>query len=145
MAILASSRELRCGVVRVVGRIILIGMTSITSIGCVIVIPVMASRTIICNYGMCPVQSIVIIVDRECSRLPTRIGCMTHGAVGRYSQIDVIWIATAIVCRGMTARTGIGCIIVIPVMACRTIVRDRNMRSCKRVHRAMIEGGWHPG
>lgn len=67
-------------------------MATKTSIRGIVVIPVVAGSTLIGNQSMCPIQRIIIIVDRECCRRPAGSCGVTHGTVRRNVQDYVIWI-----------------------------------------------------
>ena len=76
-------REL-CRLVIRIRRIIVISLvTTNTSSRRIVVIPVMAGRTVVGDGGMGPIQLIIIIVIREVRRLPVRIrrvaGRTIHG------------------------------------------------------------------
>ncbi len=83
MAIGATGRELRCRVVRVGRSSVVRRVASVAGIGCIVVIAVVASRTVTGNGGVRTLQYVVIVVHRERSRFPTRVGGMAGRAVGR--------------------------------------------------------------
>lgn len=45
----------------------------------------------------------------------------------------------------MARRTGIGCIVVIALVASITIIGNRNMRAGKRINRIVVKRRWYPG
>ena len=66
----------RCGC----GRIIAV-VTGVAGIWRGIVISVVAGSTIACNGGVRPVQGVIIIVNWEGGRFPTRRGGVAHRAI----------------------------------------------------------------
>ena len=84
--------ELSGGVVRTCRGGIIAVVTGVAGIGRVVVVAVVAGGTISCNCGVCTVQGIVIIVDRESGWFPTGRRGVTHRTVGGYCQGAVIWI-----------------------------------------------------
>ncbi len=54
MAFFAISRKLCCLMVWIISLIVIFCMTSVTSIGCIIIISVMARKAVGSNSGMCP-------------------------------------------------------------------------------------------
>lgn len=83
MAVCTGDWELGGGVVGVEGRVVIGLMAPCASIGCIIVIAVVASRAVIRNRSVRPIQSIKIVVDGEGCRIPVRIGGMAHVAIQR--------------------------------------------------------------
>ena len=75
-------RELRTGVVRIGGLPVIILMAAKTGVRRVVVIPVMAGGAIIRNGRMFSVKGVVIIVDAERSRIPSRLGSVAGSAIG---------------------------------------------------------------
>lgn len=98
-------RELCGGVVGVGGRVIICGMATKTGIGCVIIIAVVAGRTVIGNDGMRTIQSIIIIVNSKGCRLPARLCRMTTGTIGWQIQRNVVGIGRLIKIGRMAGRT----------------------------------------
>lgn len=92
VTILAGGREARRRVFGTVGRVVIGGMATKTGIRGIVVIPVVAGSTLIGNQSMCPIQRIIIVVDRECCRGPAGSCGVTHGTVRRNVQGYVIWI-----------------------------------------------------
>lgn len=93
------------GVVWVSHSIVICCMTTITSVWRVIVVSVVAGRTIICDWSMCPVQCIIIVVYWEGSRFPSRGSRVTGSAIQRNIQCPVIGVGSTIIIRCMTCRT----------------------------------------
>ncbi len=122
--------------VRVVGVVIFRLVAAITRVRRIVVIAVMAGRTIIGNRRMSAKQLIIIIVDREGRRVPIRVGRVAHITVRRYAQSDVVRVRRAVEIRCMAARTSVRCGRIIAAdMTGRTIVRYRNMRPRERIER----------
>ena len=74
-------RQIQLGMVRILTLCIVIAMTTVTGIGCIVVISVVACRTVSGDIQVSPRQYIEIIVNSECSWLPCRRG-VTTGAIG---------------------------------------------------------------
>lgn len=83
MTISAIRWELLVGVIRVAGALVIRSVATVTGVWRVVVIAVVALRTIICNIQMRAIQHVVIIVDREGRWRPTGIRGMTHRAIHR--------------------------------------------------------------
>lgn len=106
-----------------ISRLVIVGdMTTITGIGRIVVITVVAGRTVIGNHGVCTIQGIVIIMYRKRSRLPARGSRVAHRTISWNTQCGVIRIDRLIKIGGMAARTGIRCIGIITVMAKSAII-----------------------
>ena len=123
-----------------IGRSIVICLvTTHAGVRRVVVVPVVTSRAIIGNTRMCPVQIVIIVVNRECGRLPTRGGRVAHGAIGRDVQCNVIGVGRPVKIRGVTTRAGIGRIVEIPSnMTKSAVVRNGYMRSSEWVNLVVI-------
>ncbi len=128
MAILTGSRKTGRSVVRVIGVVVIIFMTAKTSVRRVVIITIMAERTVIRNDGVGTVQLPIIIMDRESRRHPVGIGGMTGSAIRGNTNSLVIGIGRLIIVRLVAAHTGIRRVIVIPVVAGHTIIGNRRMR-----------------
>jgi len=104
-------------------------MAAIASIGSTVIISMMAAVAI--NRYMSALKHIIVAVDREGCRMPVRICCMTCSACGRDTDCSMIWISCLVVVSLMTAYTGIGSIVIVPVVA--TVTADGGMCSCQRI------------
>lgn len=102
-------------------------VTTRTGIGCVLIVTIMTCGAVLGNGNMGPINDPIIIMLGKFCRTPTRICRMTGGTIGRKSQCTMVRIDGLIVIRQMTSRTGIGGIVVIPVMAQCTFVRYGDM------------------
>lgn len=131
--------------VRVSRRVVIGRMTTRTSIGRVVVIPVVAGSTIAGNGRVCPVQRIIIVVNRECSRFPARRSGMAHRAIRGDIQRRVIGISGLVKIRRVAACAGVGCIRVIPLMTSVAIIRDGHVCARKRIDRLVVKTRWRPG
>lgn len=78
MAVCTGDWELGGGVVGVEGRVVICLMAPCASIGCIIVIAVVASRAVIRNRSVRSIQSIKIVVDWERRRIPSGRSGMAH-------------------------------------------------------------------
>ena len=74
VAVVAIRRNACRDVIRVRRLVIGLLMTGITGIRCGGIIPVMAGIAVVCNGGMRTGKRIVIAMDGECGRGPSRIG-----------------------------------------------------------------------
>lgn len=83
MTIRTGGGELGSNVVRIGRRSVVCLMAPCAGIERVVVIAVVASRTIVGNGCMRPVQRIIVVVDGEGRRIPPRVRCMAHRAVRR--------------------------------------------------------------
>lgn len=86
----AISRELQGLVIRIRGLIIIRLVAAGTGIRSVVIIPIVARRTIIGDHGMCPIQWIVVIVNGKGGGFPSRFSGMTGSAFYRKSEDRVV-------------------------------------------------------
>lgn len=92
MAHFAIRREL-CGCMwRIVGLVIIRLVTAITGVGCIIIIAVVTIGTLVCNGHMRSLQHIIVVMDRECRRLPVGIGGVALLAIIRYANGNMVWV-----------------------------------------------------
>ena len=145
MAALAIRRELRSSMVGARRLVVIIGVAACTSIRRVVIIPVVAGGAIAGNGSMRPVQHIIIIVDAKGGRRPARRRRMAALTVHREAQRLVVRVHTLGVVLGMATVTGIGGIVVVPVVAAHTIIRHYGVCTRQRVETIVVEGGWRPG
>ena len=101
-------------------------VTANAGIRCVVVIPVVAGGTICIDVR--PVQHIIVVVDRECSRFPTRRRGMAHGTISRNVQQRMFRIEAGIVICLVTGYTGSGYVQIIPMVAGIAIVGNGQVR-----------------
>lgn len=125
------------------GGVVISEVTTYTGIGRIVVVAVVTACTVIGNVGMCSQQRVIVIVNGEGCRHPVRIGRMTHIAVGRNTQRQVVRVDTLIVIPLVTRYTGIGQVIVIALVTRITVHCE--VLTSERPHRTVIEGGWYPG
>jgi hypothetical protein len=78
----AVCRKLSWLMIWIRGGVIIRLMTSKTCVWSIVIIPVVTSCTIACDWGMCTIQRVIIVVDIECGRIPFWIGRMAWGAIG---------------------------------------------------------------
>ena len=105
MAVVAIRRNACRDVIRVRRLVIGLLMTGITGIRCGGIIPVMAGIAVVCNGGMRTGKRIVIAMDGECGRGPSRIGCVACLAGVRNSKRYMVWVGRLGISRVMTIRT----------------------------------------
>ena len=72
--------------IRVVGLIVIVLVTSKTCVWGVVVITVMAGCALICYGGMCPAQRLIIVMIRKQRRIPVRISGMTGNTFCRQTK-----------------------------------------------------------
>lgn len=124
MAISTGNRELLRHVVWINCGIVIIGVTTSTRVGRIAVVTLMA--VIAAHTGMCSYYRIKRVVERG-----WRPGCLVVaiGTGGRELLRHVIRIRGGIEIVSMAARTSIGCIIVITIVAGGTIIGYSRMSS----------------
>ena len=77
-----------------IGRLVVIALvTTYACIGGVVIIPVMAGDTLICDDGMCPFKDIIFVVNIKRCRVPVWHRGVAHDTIGRQSKIDMTRIA----------------------------------------------------
>lgn len=135
MALFTVGRELCSSMRRIGGLVVICLVTSVTGIRDVVVIAVMAYRT---RQGcMSPGQHIVVVMDRESSRCPTRVGCMTGATGCRNADCSMVRICCGGIRCHMTSRTLIGRRIHIPV-GMTAAARCGCMRTRERINIMII-------
>lgn len=140
MAVFAGGRETGRRVVRVVRTVIIIFVAAKTSVRRVVIIAIVASRTVVLDERMRPIQLVVIIVDREGRRHPIGVGRMAHRTIHWYGQRHMVWIGARIIIRLVAALAGIRCVTVIAAnVAKRTIIGDSRMCPCQWVKNCMVK------
>jgi hypothetical protein len=102
----------------------------------IVVIPIVAIHTT-CDGRVCPVQRIIIVVDRERGRFPTRLCRVAHRTVRRNGQRNVVRIEACVVIRRVTALTSVRRVVIIPVVTCIAVIGNRNMRPCEGVYNVL--------
>ena len=145
MAALTVCRELRGFMVRVGSGIVVSQVAANTGVGCIVVIAVVTGSTVVGNSRVRPVERIVIVVIGKRSRRPARLGRMATGAVIAKAQRYVIGVAGLIEIRRVAARTGIGCIGIITMVAGCTIIGNQRMASREGIEIVMVESRGCPG
>ena len=73
--------ELSGGVVRIGRSGIVAVVTAVASVGRIVVVAVVAGSTVVGNGRVCPIQSVVIIVNRERCWFPTGCSSVAHRAI----------------------------------------------------------------
>ncbi len=79
---LAGGWKLSRLVIRIIRLVVVALMTPITSVRCVVVIPVVTGYTFICYRRVRALQYIIVIMVRESRWVPVRHCCMTRRAFG---------------------------------------------------------------
>ena len=77
-------------------------MTSDTRIRRIDIITLMTRITVVCNRCMSASQCIIVVMDRECSWLPTWICRMTSGTGIRNIDSNMVGIGRLVIDAGMT-------------------------------------------
>lgn len=142
MAISTGCRKLLCQVIRIGCGIEIVSMAARASVGRVVVIAVVTGSTVVGNSCMRASQLIEVVVNGEGSRRPSRIGGVarltTCGKVQRYvTRIDTLGVVVSV-----TTCTGVGCIVVVPLM---TFVTGYACVCTREWPVVVIEVGWCPG
>jgi len=108
-------------------------MTAFTCVRRVVVIAVVARRTVVRDNGMSAIEHIIVIVVRKRSRVPTRISCMTGGAICRKCQVNVIRVGGLVIVVNVTTVASVWCVVVISIVTSRTIVRNNGMSAIEHI------------
>lgn len=140
VTIFASRWETSRRVVRVVRTVIIIFMAAKTSVRCIVIIAIVASRTVILDNSMSPIQLVVIIMNWEGRWHPVWVSRMAHRTIHRYGQSHVVWIGSRIIIRLVAALASIRCVVIISSnMAKRTIISDGSMRTSQWIECTVVK------
>lgn len=119
-------------------------MTSVTCIGSIVVIPVVAGRTVI-GYGyMGPFDDVILVVDAKGGGTPARIGGMAGGTVGTDAYGIMVRVGRLVIIRLVTAHAFRWGVVIISIMAGRTVIADALMSSCQWPEYGMVKGNRSP-
>ena len=140
----AIGRKLCRNMVRIGRVVIVIGVTTRTGIGRIVVVAVMARCAIIGNPCMGSVQRVVAVVIGEGCRLPCHIG-VACGTISGNIECNVVRIDRLIIIIGMAAGTGIRSTGIVAIVAGRTICRYSRVRTRERVVYVVVKCGGCPG
>lgn len=144
MAIGTGGRELGRGVVWI-GRLVVIGqMAANACVGGAVVITIVAYGAVVRNGYMGSGQYIIVVVDREGGRGPVWVGGMTGFAGCRDVDNCVVGVGRCIKIRQVTADTGIGCVDITALVACKAVACYRSMGTGKRINIVVVERRWRP-
>lgn len=129
-----------------VGCLIVICLvTAHTSVRRIVIITVVAFKTITGNGRVSPINDPVIIMDRECRWHPIRLSSVAGFTISWDSQSRMVWVDTRIIIRLMAADASIRCIVVATVVALHTVIGNGQMRP---INDPIIvvdrKGCWHP-
>jgi hypothetical protein len=117
-----------------IGRcVVIIGMTTCAGIGCIIVITVVAGSTVVRDSRVRPDQLIEVIVNGESGWRPSRVRGVTGFTGGGQIEGQVARVGAGGIVIGVATSTGIGRIIIITVVASRTVVCHGSMCPCQRI------------
>jgi hypothetical protein len=144
VAILTSCGELCRSMVGIVGVIVIALVAAKASIGSIVVIAVVASRAVILDGSVRPIQHIVIAVNGEGRRVPIRVGRMAHGTICWNGQSHMVRIGRLVVVVDVAALACVGRIVVIPIVTGITIVGNDYVGSCQRIKIIVVKSGRHP-
>ena len=97
MAVSASCRELLSDVVWIGGGVVVVGMTTGTGIGRIVVIAVVAGCAVVGDGCVCPDELIEVIVNRESSWRPSRLGGVAGFAGSWQVESQVTWVGTLVI------------------------------------------------
>ncbi len=139
-----------CGELRssVIGRrrVGIIGcVTAVAGIRCGVIVAVVAIGAVVGDGRVCPVQRIIIVVDRERRRFPARRGRVAHRTIRREVQRYVVWIGGLIEIRAVTAVTSVRRVGESPVVTRIAIAGDRNVRARERINSTVVKRRGRPG
>jgi len=81
MAGLARGRKLRCHMVRACGLVVCIRMTTETGVRRVDIVPLVTGATVVRNIQMGTLYHVIVVMNRECGRLPAWVGGMATGTI----------------------------------------------------------------
>ena len=130
--------------VGVSGCIVVIDMAAGTSVGCIDVVAIMASGTVVSDGRMGTFDHIIIIVYGEGSWIPSWLGGVTRSAVTGDADCIMIGIGRLIKIGGMAIHTQGGSTSISVDVTTGTV--DRSVSAGEReVGQVMIEVGWLPG
>lgn len=99
------SWEISCCMIRVGCLIVLFGVTSKASIGCVGVAAFVASKAIAGNSVVCTLNHIVIAVLIERGRFPSWLGAVAKCTIVLNTCCCMVWVRCCVVIRLMTGKT----------------------------------------
>ena len=114
-------------------------MTAFTCVRRVVVIAVVARRTVVRDNGMSAIEHIIVIVVCKRSRIPTGVGCVARFTICRKCQVYVIWIGGLIVIGLVAASTSIRRVVVIAVVTSVAIIGNFYVCSGERIERTVVE------
>ena len=113
-----------------IGRLVVIALvTTYACIWGVVIIPVMAGDTLICDDGVCPFKDIIFVVNIKRCRVPVWHRGMTGRTIRRNTYRQVIWVYAFIKRSCMTSNTLCRCAFKSVCMTIKAI--DSGMRSCQ--------------
>ncbi len=139
MAGSAIHRQIQPDMIGVGGLIVIGQVAPFTGIGCVVVIPVVTSGTVIGDWNMCSIQYPEIIVLGELRRTPSGIGGMTHLTIDREVEGDVIGVGGLVEVVLMTGVTIGGRALVAGSMTGSAVHGDMGTGQ-RKVGQAVIKG-----
>ncbi len=79
-------------------------VATVAGIGRIVVVAVVAGSAVVGNSRVRPVQSIIVVVNRERSGFPARFGGMAHGTIRRDVQRHVVGVRRLVEICGMAGR-----------------------------------------
>jgi hypothetical protein len=120
-------------------------VAAIASVGCAVVIAVVAGRTVVRYIGVCPIKDVIVVVISKCGRVPARVGRVTRSAIGRKCQIYMVRVGGLVVVGLVASGTGVRRVVVIAVVAGVAIISDVLVCAVERVETAVVKIGRGPG
>jgi len=128
-----------------IGRtVVVIQVASDTGIWRIVVIAVVAGRTIIGDGSVSAIQLIVVVVNIESRGLPSGLGGVAAFAVRWQAKISMVWVGCCVVVVRMTSGAGVRRIGIIAVVTSVTVVCNRDMSARHDEVLVVIEGTWCP-
>ena len=132
------------GMVRIGRCIVIIQVASDTGIWRIVVVAVVAGRTVVGDGSVSAIQLIEIIVNIESCGLPSWLGGVAAFAVRWQAKISMAWVGRCVVVVRMTSGAGVWRIGVVAVMTSVTVVCNRDMSARHDEVLVVIEGTWCP-
>jgi len=114
--------------------LVVIGLvTAKTAVWCAVVIAIVTIHALVGNRQVCALQHIVVAVNREGGRVPVGIGRVAFFAGVGYANGRMIRVTRLVVLGGVTAKAGIGCVVVIILVTGKTVGGNAQVSACQRV------------
>ena len=127
MTALTIRRKLGGFVVGICGRVVVCQVTAYTGVGCIVVIAVVTGSAVVSDSRMRAIKCIVVIVVGKSRRCPAGLGGVAARTVVAEAQRYVVGVAGLVKISTVTTRTGVGGIVIVPVMTGSTLIGNQCM------------------